>query len=101
VGQAYPPPGPLRKSVRNFRERDQRHRIKICTPPGITAKPPVLEGMVSSRPRVSFPLRLYAKRDARPGVHIVAFDITLDGQRYGQWFDFVARVARPTEPPGR
>jgi len=82
--------------VRNFRERDQRHRIEICTPPGITVEPPVLEGAVGSRSRASFPVRLHAKQDAGPGVHIVAFDITLDGQRYGQWFDFVAEVTNPT-----
>lgn len=87
--------------VRNFHKRDQRHRIEICTPPGITVEPPVLEGVVGSQSRTSLPVRLHAKRHARPGVHIVAFDITLDGRRYGQWFDFVAHLASPTEQPGR
>ena len=87
--------------VRNFHKRDQRHRIEICTPPGITAKPPVLQRVVGSESRASFPVRLHAKRDAKPGVYIAAFDMTIDGQRYGQWFDFVVQVANPSAEPGR
>ena len=78
--------------VRNFRDREQRHRIVICTPPGIAADPPVLEGVLMKDSRQSFPVRLHASPDAKAGVHIVAFDITLDGQRYGQWFDVVVAV---------
>ena len=82
--------------VRNFRKRDQHHRIAIHAPPGITVEPPVLQGVVSSESRASFPVRLRANPAAGPGVHIVAFDTTLDGQRYGQWFDFVVQVANPS-----
>jgi hypothetical protein len=28
----------------------------------------------------------------KPGVYIVAFDVTLDGNRYGQWFDMILSV---------
>jgi hypothetical protein len=27
-----------------------------------------------------------------PGVHFIAFDVTLDGRRYGEWFDMVVGV---------
>jgi len=78
--------------VRNFRERQQTHHIEIHTPPGLAAEPPVLDGKLGSETRQSFPLRLTAAQDAIPGVHIVAFDITLDGHRYGEWFDFTVSI---------
>ena len=80
-------------TVRNFRSRDQRHRIEVCTPPGVTAQPSILDGVVSSESRQSFPVRLFAGQAAKAGVRIAAFDITLDGKAYGQWFDFIIHVA--------
>lgn len=82
----------VRIVVRNFRQRDQHHRIEIHTPPGIKAQPPVLNGKVSSTSRASFPVRLRTDRNAKTGVSIVAFDVTLDGERYGQWFDMIVEV---------
>jgi len=61
-----------------------------------SVEPPVLEGVVASESRASFPVRLHAQRDVKPGVHIAAFDMALDGQRYGQWFDFVVQVVNPS-----
>ena len=46
--------------------------------------------------RQSFPVRLKATADAAPGVRLVAFDVTLDGQRYGEWFDLVVGVGPST-----
>ncbi|MFN3486508.1 MAG: hypothetical protein ACK44W_13655, partial [Planctomycetota bacterium] len=41
----------------------------------------------------AFPFPLRAALDAPPpGVRIVAFDVTLDGLRYGQWFDATVEV---------
>jgi len=81
--------------VRNFREREQQHHIKICTPPGITARPAVLEGVVDGAASLSIPVHFSATTDARTGVHLAAFDITLDGERYGQWFDMILQVTKP------
>ena len=81
--------------VRNFRPQDQRHRVTISTPPGIAAKPAVLEGVVAAESRQSYLVRLHARADAKPGVNIVAFDITLDGNRYGQWFDCIVQIVSP------
>ncbi|MHC4558596.1 MAG: MBL fold metallo-hydrolase [Planctomycetota bacterium] len=78
--------------VRNFREQDQYHCIEIRTPPGVTAEPAVLDGVVRGDSRTSFPVRLSAGQDAKAGVGISAFDITLDGKHYGQWFDFIVQV---------
>ncbi len=79
-------------TVRNFRDRPQNHRIEVHTPPGLIAEPTVLEGTVKGSAREAVPVRLKAAGDAPPGVSIVAFDISLDGQRYGEWFDVMVQV---------
>jgi glyoxylase-like metal-dependent hydrolase (beta-lactamase superfamily II) len=79
-------------TVRNFRDREQKHRIKIQTPPGIIAEPAVLEGSLAPETRKKFTVQLRATQGAKPGVNIVAFDVTLDGKRYGQWFDCVVEI---------
>jgi glyoxylase-like metal-dependent hydrolase (beta-lactamase superfamily II) len=78
--------------VRNFRSGRQRHRIEIHTPPGLRADPAVLEGTLAAESRQSFPIRLQASADAGPGVRLVAFDVTLDGRRYGERFDMIVNV---------
>lgn len=79
--------------VRNFRQRPQRHRIAVHTPAGISAEPAVLEGGVAREATLQVPLRLKADASAPAGVYIVAFDVTLDGRRYGEWFDLILSVA--------
>ena len=51
----------------------------------------MLEGTIAGKSRQTFPVKLtVTDRAVVPqGVQIVAFDITLDGKRYGEWFDFV------------
>ena len=51
----------------------------------------MLEGTIAGKSRQTFLVKLsVTDRIAMPpGVQIVAFDITLDGKRYGEWFDFV------------
>jgi len=78
--------------VRNFRDRQQKHRIEIHTTAGITADPPVLEGVLKKTSREAFPVGLKAAADAPAGVALIALDPTLDGRRYGEWFDFVVQV---------
>jgi glyoxylase-like metal-dependent hydrolase (beta-lactamase superfamily II) len=85
--------------VRNFRSRTQAHRIEIHTPPGVVAEPSVLEGKLSVGCRRAFPIRIRAVANAPSGVRIVALDVTLDGQRYGERFDFVLGVA--SSKPGQ
>lgn len=83
--------------VRNFRRGRQSHRIEVHIPPGIIAEPAILEGQLAGESRQAFPLRLRAEPGAIPGVRLVAFDVTLDGRRYGERFDLVLNV----EPSGR
>jgi hypothetical protein len=78
--------------VCNFRPRKQIHRIKIHAPPGLAAEPAVIEGELARDSSGSFPIRIKAAADAKPGIRIVALDVTLDGRSYGELFDFVVGV---------
>jgi glyoxylase-like metal-dependent hydrolase (beta-lactamase superfamily II) len=78
--------------VRNFRNRAQSHHIEIHTPPGVIAEPAVLDGSLPPSARKAFPIQLRRTAEAATGVQIVAFDITLDGRRYGEWFDAIVEV---------
>jgi glyoxylase-like metal-dependent hydrolase (beta-lactamase superfamily II) len=75
--------------IRNFLSRPQRHRIEVQAPHGVTVEPVVLEGSVepgsSSRSR----LKVSTAAGQKPGVYVVALDVTLDGKRYGEWFDMI------------
>ena len=78
--------------VRNFLRRKQTHRIEIHTPPGLSAAPAVLEGTLNPEGHDVFPIRLQADASANTGVRIVAFDLSRDGKRFGEWFDCVVNV---------
>lgn len=79
----------LQVYVRNFRDREQKHKIVVQTPPGITATPAILEGVLPADTKQPFPLRLSLSAEVKPQVQIVAFDATLDGKHYGPWFDMM------------
>ncbi len=86
-------------TVRNFRDKPQQHRIELQLPPGIKADPAVLEGTVGAQSRQSFKIKLSVDSDKVPvGVQMIPMDITLDGQRYGQLFDFIIQAKEPEKP---
>lgn len=78
--------------IRNFRNVQQQHGIEIHLPPGLTCDPPLLEGVVASESGTTQRIRLKASDSAQPGTAIIAFDITIDGQRFGERFDMVVKV---------
>ncbi len=78
--------------VRNFLRQPQSHRIQACAAQSIDVQPAVSEGSVEPQSTGNFQLRLRAAPGLKPGVYIVAFDVTLDGKRYGQWFDMILSV---------
>lgn len=81
-------------TVRNFRNRPQRHRVELKLPVGVTADPAVLDGLVERESRHAYQVKLTIDRDKLPrGIQIVPFDITLDGKTYGQLFDFTIQAA--------
>jgi glyoxylase-like metal-dependent hydrolase (beta-lactamase superfamily II) len=82
----------VRLHVRNFRQRKQKHVIEIHPPPDVIVEPRRLEGTLAGGSRQSFPIRVGLAPGTSPGTRIVALDVTLDGKRYGEWFDFVVGV---------
>jgi glyoxylase-like metal-dependent hydrolase (beta-lactamase superfamily II) len=80
--------------VRNFSENTGKYRIEMHTPSGIVADPAFFEVEIDGNSRNSFPVRITASADAAEGISIVAFDVTLDGKRYGEWFDTCIEVMK-------
>jgi len=78
--------------VRNYRNREQTHRIALHTPPGLTCEPAVFEGRRAGEGVTPHKVTLRADANAKPGLHLVALDITRDGMRHGELFDFIAWV---------
>jgi hypothetical protein len=83
--------------VRNFREGEQTHRIELHAPPGITVEPRMIEGTVGGESVRAYAVKVSADANAKPGLHLVAFDITRDGVRHGELFDFIVWVG--DQPP--
>ncbi|MBN8625580.1 MAG: MBL fold metallo-hydrolase [Planctomycetes bacterium] len=80
-------------TVRNHHERPQRHEVRLKLPPGITAEPAVLEAVVPAKSRGVYKVKLKVDRSrVEPGVQIVPLDITLDGVRKGERFDFLLQA---------
>jgi glyoxylase-like metal-dependent hydrolase (beta-lactamase superfamily II) len=86
-------PAEVSITVRNFRDTPQEHRVVLHPPPGLKAEPAVLEGSVGPKSRESFKVKLTPDIAKLPaGVQMVPMDITLDGKRYGQLFDFIIQA---------
>ena len=74
------------------RDSLQQHRITLRPPSGLKAEPAELVGTVGPKSRQSFKVKLTPDPDKLPaGVQMVPMDITLDGKRYGELFDFVVQ----------
>ncbi len=78
--------------LRNFYTRPVEYRIEIHAPAGLAVTPGALAQVVPAGQTVAVPAQLQAAADAPAGLHIAAFDITRDGQRHGELFDFIAHV---------
>ena len=75
-----------------FYSREPGCDREIHSAPGLVAEPAVLEGELAGTSREAFPLRVRATTEANNGTHLVVFDVTLDGKRYGEWFDLIVGV---------
>jgi glyoxylase-like metal-dependent hydrolase (beta-lactamase superfamily II) len=80
--------------IRNFLPRPQKHQIVFDEGEGLEAFPQTSGGELAAESRGSYKVRLHAASSAPAGVHLVALDVTLDGRRYGEWFDAVVEVVR-------
>jgi hypothetical protein len=88
--------------LRNFLRHPQRHRVEIHPPADLLVEPSVWTGKLAAESRGTFSFQVKAHPNAKPGTRIVAFDVTLDGRRYGERFDLVVGVepAPGASPPG-
>jgi hypothetical protein len=80
--------------LKNFLSRSVEYRVEIHTPQGLSVAPSSIRQVVAAGATAAIPARLQATADAREGLHLAAFDITRDGQRHGELFDFIAHVGR-------
>jgi glyoxylase-like metal-dependent hydrolase (beta-lactamase superfamily II) len=87
----------VRITVRNFRAERQRHEVRLRLPRGVKADPAILVGEVDAKSRASYVVKLTADpNQIEPGVRLIPLDITLDGERLGERFDFLVQ-GRPAE----
>lgn len=79
-------------TVRNFRNKPQKHEIELKLPPGVSAKPKILTGTIPAQSRKTYPVKLTfdGKQDSQD-LQIATFDITLDQERHGELFDFLIK----------
>ena len=83
----------VKVTIRNFRGTPQHHQINLQLPQGITANPHILTGLIPPESSRTYKVTLTKSSRHKPApLHIVPFDITLDGQHHGQLFDFLVRT---------
>ncbi|WP_439484492.1 MBL fold metallo-hydrolase [Cyclobacterium plantarum] len=85
-------PGRVNVVIRNFVEHEQIYKVHIRTPKGIISDPEVIEVKISDPGNKSFPVELEATEAAATGVGIISFDLTLNGELIGEWFDSIIYV---------
>jgi hypothetical protein len=78
--------------VRNFESRARNHRIEVHMPRDFIAEPAVIEPRIAGRQRQTFPFKITTRAGASEGAHLIAFDVTIDGRRYGERFDAIIEV---------
>jgi glyoxylase-like metal-dependent hydrolase (beta-lactamase superfamily II) len=78
--------------LRNFLKKAQEYEIRFHTPPGLKIDPPQVKMRLDSEDRRKVPIRISTEQNSATGVRIVGLDITLDGVRKGEMFDFVVSI---------
>jgi hypothetical protein len=78
--------------LRNFSESAETRRIEIHAPAGFSVEPAFIDTVLSGDGRVQFSVHVHATSTAKPGVQIIALDVTRKGKRHGELFDFVVEV---------
>ena len=78
--------------VRNFSNHPQSYRLVFDCPEEIKAESSIIEGIVASRSAARVPFHLKAGSAAKPGLQLIGLDMTIDGKRFGEWFDFMVNI---------
>ena len=66
--------------------------MALHLPAGLAAEPAIVEGSLPGEGSQTHSLVVHAAADAPTGMRIVGLDITRDGQRHGELFDFLVDV---------
>jgi len=83
--------------IRNYQAGQQKHRIEFHAAEGVSVEPSVVTGSTRMGESLSVPITIRAAMKATDGMRMVAIDITRDGERLGELFDFLVHVG---EVPG-
>jgi glyoxylase-like metal-dependent hydrolase (beta-lactamase superfamily II) len=83
--------------VRNHRDRVESHCIEIKLPEGWTATPAILEGEIEAREKQEYEIFLTVSTATEPAMQLITFDTSLDGRRYGEWFDMIVEVTEASQ----
>jgi uncharacterized membrane protein len=86
--------GGIELHLRNFNQKASRYEIKVDAPLGISAEKSSFAIRLAKDSKATFPIQLRSNPDAEPGVHVVAFDVTVDGRRFGERFDCIVNVEK-------
>lgn len=78
--------------VRNFSESAGTFKIQVNTPSGLMANPENLQRIVDGNSVYTFPVRIVASPDITSGISIIGLDVTLNGGKYGEWFDAIIEI---------
>ncbi|HVJ81578.1 MAG TPA: MBL fold metallo-hydrolase [Planctomycetia bacterium] len=77
--------------VRNFFPRSEKFHLKVRTTPGFTCEPAALSIELPEGGSGWLPLKFKGIK-ASPQIGVAAFDVTVAGKRYGEWFDALVQV---------
>ncbi len=78
--------------MRNFDAAPISMKVEIILPEGFKAEPAIISTMVAGESTTSIPIQISCTKETVKGLHLAALDITRQGKRAGQLFDFILWV---------
>jgi glyoxylase-like metal-dependent hydrolase (beta-lactamase superfamily II) len=78
--------------LRNFLDRAQTYRVVLHVPDAVRANPGMVERTIPAATTIRVPVRVEVLSSIAAGVHPVALDVTVAGERHGPLFDFVIGI---------
>lgn len=78
--------------MRNFDSKPISMKVEIILPEGFKAEPAIISTMVAGESTTSIPIQISCTKETVKGLHLAALDITRNGKRAGQLFDFILWV---------
>lgn len=81
-----------RLMMRNFDAVPISMKVEIVVPEGFKAEPAMISTMVAGESTTSIPIQISCTKETVKGLHLAALDITRNGKRAGQLFDFILWV---------